>query len=185
MSFVYASAPEPGRAARLWGHWGSQILIAAILVTIALVLRPLPYDSPVATLVPVLLALVVIASWLSMRQHDRRLCEHCARSMPLNPAQDAVRFRRRLELAHLAGDRRVVVGYLVLLLASNLALEPAWVPSVVGRPVWAAVQSTMIYLMLSHDTHRRLQPWCPQCRGGGGDNEDADVPDPLPTSSRG
>ena len=185
MSSFSASAPDPGRVVRRWGHWGSQVLIAAIVVAIAIVVRPLPYGSPAATLAPVLLVLVVVTSWLSMRQHDRRLCEDCARSMPLNPAQDAVRFRRRLMLAHLAGNRRVVVGYLLVLVASNLALEPAWVSSAVGRPLWAAVQSTMIYLMLAHGTHRRLQPWCPQCGGGGGDGRDADAPDPMPTSSRG
>jgi hypothetical protein len=57
------------------------------------------------------------------------------------------------------------------------------VPSVVGRALWAAVQSTMVYLMLAYGTHRRLQPWCPQCGGRGDDRQDADAPDPLPTGS--
>ena len=183
MSSLYESVPGPGRVVRRWGHWASQVLIAAILVTIAIVLRPLPYDSPAVTLVPMLLVLTVVTSWLLMRQHDRRLCEDCLRGLPLNPAQDADRFRRRLMLAHLAGDRRVVVGYLLLLLASNLALDPGPVPSVVGRALWAAVQSTMVYLMLAYGTHRRLQPWCPQCGGGGDDRQDADAPAPLPTGS--
>jgi hypothetical protein len=183
LSSAYESVPEPGRAVRRWGHWGSQVLIAALFVTIAIVVRPLPYDSAAMTLVPVLLVLTVVASWLLMRQHDRRLCEDCLRGLPLNPAQDAARFRRRLMLAHLAGDRRVVVSYLLLLLASNLALVPGSVPPVVGRALWAAVQSTMIYLMLAYGTHRRLQPWCPQCRGGGDDRQDADAPDPLPAGS--
>ena len=183
MSSLYESVPRPGGVVRRWGHWGSQVLIAAILVTIAIVLRPLPSDSPAVTLVPILLVLTVVTSWRLMRQHDRRLCEDCLRGLPLNPAQDADRFRRRLMLAHLAGDRRVVVGYLLLLLASNLALDPGPVPSVVGRALWAAVQSTMVYLMLAYGTHRRLQPWCPQCGGGGGDRQDADAPDPLPTGS--
>jgi len=183
LSALYESVPRPGRFVRRWGHYGSQVLIAAILVTIAIVLRPLSYDSPATTLVPLLLILTVVASWLLMRQHDRRLCEDCLRGLPLNPDQEAARFRRRLRLAHLAGDRRVVVGYLLLLLASNLALDPGPVPSVVGRALWAAVQSTMVYLMLAYGTHRRLQPWCPQCGGGGGDRQDADVPDPLPAGS--
>lgn len=186
MSSLCQSVPEPSRFARRWGHWGSQALIAAILVTIAIVLRPLPYGSPAAALVPVLLVLMVLASWLLMRQHDRRLCEDCMRSLPLDPAQDAARFRRRLRLAHLVADRRLVVGYLLLLLASNLVLIENLVPSELGRPVWAAVQSTMIYLVLAYSTHRRLQPWCRQCGGGGDDSQDADAPVPLPTgSSRG
>ena len=185
MSTLYQSVPEPSRFARRWGHWGSQVLIAAILVSIAIVLRPLPYDSPEAALVPVLLVLVVLASWLLMRQHDRRLCEDCMRSLPLDPAQDAARFRRRLRLAHLVADRRLVVGYLLLLLASNLLLVESLVPAELGRLLWGAVQSTMIYLVLAYNTHRRLQPWCRQC-GGGGDDSQEDAPVPLPTgSSRG
>lgn len=183
MSSLYQSVPEPSRIARLWGHWGSQALIAAILLTIANALRPLPSDSPGATLVPVLLVLMVLSSWLLMRQHDRRLCEDCMRSLPLDPAQDAARFRRRMMLAHLAADRRVVAGYLLVLLASNLVLIESLVPSELGRPLWAAVQSTMVYLVLAYSTHRRLQPWCRMCGGGGDDRQDADAPDPLPTGS--
>ena len=183
MSSLYQGVPEPSRAAHRWGHWGSQVLIAAILVTIANVLRPLRYDSPAAALVPVLLVLMVLASWLLMRQHDRRLCEDCMRSLPLDPAQDAVRFRRRLMLAHLASDRRLALGYVLLLLASNLVLIESLVPSELGRPLWAAVQSTMVYLVLAYNTHRRLQPWCRQCGGGGDDSQDADAPVPLPTGS--
>lgn len=183
LSSLYQSVPEPSRAARLWGHWGSQVLIAAILATIANVLTPLPYDSPAAALVPVLLVLTVLAGWLLMRQHDRQLCEDCMRSLPLDPAQEAARFRRRLMLAHLAADRRLVVGYLLLLLASNLVLIETLVPSDLGRPLWAAVQSTMVYLVLAYSTHRRLQPWCRQCGGGGDDSQDADAPDPLPAGS--
>ena len=60
MSSLYESVPGPGRVVRRWGHWASQVLIAAILVTIAIVLRPLPYDSPAVTLVPMLLVLTVV-----------------------------------------------------------------------------------------------------------------------------
>jgi hypothetical protein len=183
LSSLYQGVPEPSRAARRWGHWGSQLLIAAILVTIANVLMPLPYDSAGAALVPVLLVLMVLASWLLMREHDRRLCEDCMRSLPLNPALDAARFRRRLMLAHLAADRRVVVGYLLVLLASNLVLDARLVPHELGRPLWAVVQSTMVYLVLAYSTHRRLQPWCRQCGGGGEDRQDMDAPDPLPRGS--
>lgn len=183
MSSLCQGFPEPSRFALRWGHWGSQVLIAAILVTIAIVLRPLPYGSPAAALVPVLLVLMVLASWLLMRQHDRRLCEDCMRSLPLDPAQDADRLRRRLRLAHLVADRRLVVGYLLLLLASNLVLLENLVPSEVGRPLWAAVQSTMIYLVLAYSTHRRLQPWCRHCGGGGDDSQEGDAPVPLPTGS--
>ena len=30
----------------------------------------------------------------------------------------------------------------------------------IGRPVWAGIQLSMIYLVVAQTTHRRFQPWC-------------------------
>jgi len=70
------------------------------------------------------------------------------------------------------------VPYLVVLIGSN------FLTSMPGRIVWALVQSTMIYLILAHASHRKLQPWCPWCSGGGGGTDQLD-PDPdLPRGDR-
>jgi hypothetical protein len=177
--------PYPGRAADRWGHFSARILIAAIVVSIVLGLRPLPYSNPGALFVPLLLFIVVIASAVLMRQHDRRLCEQCLAAMPLNAAEMATRYHRRFAVTHLAEQPRMVVGYLLMLLGANLALLGTGVlPHRVELTLWAACQSTMIYLIVAHSTHRRLQPWCPQCSGRDGGGEWLTSTDPMPTGSQ-
>ena len=184
MSSIDFGMPWPARGASQWGHRSTQILIGSIVATIALVLRPLPPDNPAAVLIPVALFALVIGSWILMRRHDRRLCEQCMSSMPLDASNLAARRGRRFALAHLGSNRRFVVGYLVILIGSNFVLlDTALLPASASRWLWAAIQSTMIYLILAYSTHRKLQPWCPQCRDGGG-GLDVDAPEPVPTGSR-
>ena len=122
----------------------------------------------------------IVATWLLMRRHDRRLCEHCVVSMPLNPAERAVRLTRRFWLAHFATEPRFLIPYFTILIGSN------FLPGTWGRIVWAVIQCSMIYLIMSYVSHRRLQPWCPWCNnGGGGSDHDDDVaPPPLPDNDR-
>jgi hypothetical protein len=91
----------------------------------------------------------------------------------------AARFRRRFAVAHAGSRPSWVILYLGVLIGSNFMDFPG------SRPLWAAIQATMIYLILSYSTHRRLQPWCPWCRdGGGGSGQDAPIPDPVHTGRR-
>jgi len=155
------------------GHWAPQLLIVAILGVIALGLRPAP--PTLATLaVSTGLFGFVIATWLMMRQHDRRLCESCAAAMPLNPAEAAGRHRGAFWLVHRSNKPQYVLPYLAVLIASN------FLTSASGRVVWALVQATMIYLILASTNHRKLQPWCPWCSGDGGGEDrpswDTDTP---------
>jgi hypothetical protein len=169
--------PYSNSLARGWGHRAPQLLNAAILGAIALGVRPLT-PTPLTILTAVVLLGFVIVTWLFMRQHDRRLCERCAASMPLNAAEHAARFNRRFRLAHAGGNPRVMIPYLVVLIGSN------FLTGTVGRIGWALVQSSMIYLIMAHSSHRKLQPWCPQCAGGGSGNRDnVDEPD-LPRGDR-
>lgn len=172
----FAAQPWGGRLAGRWGHYGPQMLSASIVGVIMIGLRPPP--GAFALTVPVALLVFVVASWLLMRQHDRRLCEQCVLSMPLNPSEQAVRYKRRFWLAHSGAQPRLVIPYLVVLIGSNFAT------GTIGRIGWALVQSTMIYLILSYSTHRRLQPWCPWCRGDGRGGEDEDVAPPPPPVDR-
>jgi hypothetical protein len=183
-SYAFDLSGPTGPGGRL-GHLGPQILIGSILASIALVLRPLPSDTAASTLLPVGLLVTVVASWLLMRSHDRRLCERCMVSMPLNAPEVAARQFRRFAVTHLGADARAVVGYLVVLLGSSVLLaEPGLLPGASGEYVWAAVQSTMVYLVLCYSAHRRLQPWCPWCSGdGGGEHRDTDTPRPAPSGS--
>ena len=184
MSYFDMDLPWPARAAGRWGHWGAQILVAAIVGAIVLALRPPPPGNPLALEAPLALFVVVLMSWYFMRRHDRRLCESCMSALPLDASATAARYRRRFAIAHLASNIRLTVVYLMVLLASSpLLLNTHLLPSGPSRLLWAAIQSTMIYLMLSYSTHRKLQPWCPECRGGDGGREDVTAPDPIPTGS--
>lgn len=182
MTYFDMGMPRPRRAFGKIGHYGVHILIAAIVASIVLVLRPLPADQPAAAIVPLTLLAVVIGSWPLMRSHDRHLCENCMAAMPLNAEETSARFRRRFQVAHIFADRRLAVAYLLGLIVSGLVLLGGAVPQPAGQWLWAAIQSSMIYLVLSYSTHRTLQPWCPQCKGGG-DGDRADAPDPLPSGS--
>jgi hypothetical protein len=154
------------------------VLCASIVAAVVVGLRPPP--GLFALTVPVALMVVVVASWLVMRRHDRRLCEQCVAAMPLNAAEKAVHYQRRFWMAHTGAERRFLVPYLAVLVGSN------FFPGTWGRIVWAIVQCSMVYLIMSHVTHRRFQPWCPWCSdGGGGSERDDDVtPPPLPDHDR-
>ena len=175
---------HPRRAAGVVGHFAPQLLIAMILLAVLIGVHPIgDPTSPAVLALPVLVMFMVLGTWALMRQHDRRLCEHCIASMPLNPSESAARYGRRFWTAHAGSNPRIMLPYLVILLGSNF-LVPLY-PTPLARGVWAAIQLSMIYLIKSYATHRRLQPWCPQCQGGDGRSEDDEViPDPDPSDHR-
>lgn len=183
-AFVASSAAASWHhGAGWWGHVSPHILVAAIVTSVVLVLRPLPPSSPAAALTPALLVGVVLVTWGQMRRHDRTLCERCMASMPLDASASAHRYRRRLATAHLATNRAALIAMVGMLLASDLAL--VLVPPEFTRfasLVWAMAQLSLVYLVFAHTTHRRLQPWCPRCRGGGGGDE-VSFSDPAPSGS--
>lgn len=171
-----AHLPWGERLSSALGHYASNMLIVAIVAVVALQLVPLP---PVMALtLAVTVFAFVLLSWLLMREHDRRLCEKCVLDMPLNPAEQALRLRRRFWMAHTGAEPRFFVPYLVVLISSNFAM------STIGRIGWALIQLSMVYLILAQVTHRRLQPWCPWCSDGGGGDEVDDRPPVLPNDDR-
>ena len=169
-SFSYAA----GGISERWGHYAPQLLIAGIAGFIVLGWRS---ATPTALSVfgSTALLVLVILTWLQMRQHERRLCEQCARSIPLNASEQAARYRRRFAVTHAGSDLRLVALYLAVLLGSTMLLS---VPH--GRWAWAAIQTSIIYLILACSTHSRLQPWCPWCSNGGGGSEVGDSTPDLP-----
>jgi hypothetical protein len=165
-----AGTPWRGRAADVLGHHASRLLIASIVAAVLLAATPLP--GVFGLTVPLALIGFVLLSWMLMRHHDRRLCEQCVMSMPLNPSEKALRYRRRFWMAHTGAEPRFLVPYLLVLISSNFATSP------IGRIGWAAIQMSMVYLVLAQSTHRKLQPWCPWCQQGGG-GEEVEKPDPV------
>lgn len=169
----FSNADGASDGLRRLGHHAPRILIGAIAVMVIMRLHPPPLQLQMVA--SVALVVVVLGSWLTLRRHDTGLCESCVSAMPLNPAERAERYAARFEVAHLGSDRRYVLGYLAVLLGAN------FLPGRVGLLIWALVQLSMVYLILAYSTHRTLQPWCPQCQGGGGqDRDQPDVPTPTP-----
>jgi hypothetical protein len=166
-----------GHSASRWGHFGSAGLTISVFATIILVLRPPAATGSSALIAPAIILAFALISWRAMRQHDRRLCEACARSMPLNMAEVAARYRLRFVVAHAVSVKWAAFSYLALLVGSDLVLLPG---AVNERLAWAAIQSTMVYLVLAYSSHRRFQPWCPQCRGGHGERDDSNDRGPVP-----
>ena len=152
------------------------MLIGAIVAVVLVPVLPLPGLFTVT--VPLALFGLVIVAFLLMREHDRRLCEMCMLSMPLNAAERASVYQLRFWLAHSALDPRIVVPYMVVLVGSNFVIP---IITLVG---WAAIQLTMIYLVLAYSTHRKLQPWCPWCSEGGGGSHVDELPPVLPNDDR-
>ena len=139
-------------------------------------LHPATTRTPAALLIPLALFAFAGFSWIVMRTHDRRLCEPCMRSMPLDAAKTAERYKRRFRTVHLADNRTLVLGYVALLVAGDVLWLRAGMS---GRIVWAVVESSMFYLVFCYSSHRRFQPWCPECRGGDTYVQPF-VPQPLP-----
>jgi hypothetical protein len=166
------------RVADVWGHFAPEVLCLSIVGAVMIGLRP--PDNALMVTAPLALMTVVVVSWLLMRRHDRRLCEQCMSSMPLNAAEKALKYQRRFWMAHTGSEKRFLIPYLTVLIGSN------FFPGTWGRIAWAAIQLTMIYLILSHVAHRRFQPWCPWCSSGGGgsEREDDTTPPPLPDKDR-
>jgi hypothetical protein len=160
-----------------WGHFAPELLIVTIIAIIALRFRPMGGSASV--IVSLALIMFVLASWIMLRKHDRGLCEHCMLSMPLNPSEQAVRYKRRFWMSHTGADKKFMIPYLVVLIGSN------FFPGTAGLYAWAVIQSSMVFLILSYSTHRRLQPWCPWCSEGGGgmERETPWVPEPDYTST--
>jgi hypothetical protein len=175
MSYASGFSRSDGVSGRL-GHYASGMLIASIVAVVAVGLHPLP--GPFLFTVPIALFGFVLLSWVLMRKHDRQLCEQCVHAMPLNPAAQATRLRRRFWMAHTGAEPRFLVPYLIVLVSSNFATTP------MGRVGWAVIQLSMVYLILAQSTHRRLQPWCPWCRADGGGEDVDETPPVVPHDDR-
>jgi hypothetical protein len=160
---------------RTVGHFAPWFL--AVLVGSLIAMTLVPYVAPILTWY-VLAGMLVVALVLgiSLIAHNRRLCERCIASMPLDAATVAVRYALRFRVAHLFENRLLALGYLALVAGSSfLYAHP------VGKYGWAVVEATLIYLLFVYVTHQRLQPWCPYCKTGGEELTAPTAPTPLST----
>ncbi len=120
---------------RIIGHYAPWFLATLVGALVVLTLIP-----AVSTLVPwqVLLALLVVAFLLglSILAHNRRLCERCIASLPLDAATVAGRYAVRFRVAHLFESRLFALCYLGALVGSSLLYSHP-----VGRYGWAVAEA--------------------------------------------
>jgi hypothetical protein len=158
---------------RIVGHYAPWLLVTIVGALIVLTLLP---AASAAVPWPVLMALLVVAvvlAW-SIFAHNRRLCERCIASLPLDASTVAGRYAVRFRVAHLFERKLFAVCYLAVVVGSAfLATHP------VGRYGWAAAEASLVYLLYVYVTHQRLQPWCPQCRTGGEEQAAPTTPTPV------
>ena len=164
-----------------WGHYGPTGLLVSVAAILAIGVNPPRLSGPSALVAPSAILILALASWGAMRQHDRHLCEVCATSMPLNMTELASRYRLRFSVVHAAVVKPLVISYLAVLIGSDVLLLHGTLGE---RLAWAGIQSTMVYLVLAYASHRRFQPWCPQCRGGHGERDRSDDRGPAPLGNR-
>ncbi len=116
----------------------------------------------------------MVATW----QHGLMMCPRCAAAVPLDGQATAARRARALRWTHAAFNRSrlVVIGGIGALLALNVAVTAlTHTRFEFFLYVICAWNVATTYLM---SVHQPLQPWCPGCHWGDGDDED--VPDPVP-----
>jgi hypothetical protein len=160
---------------RTVGHYAPRILATLLgLLILGSLLPVVPPDLAWQLMAVVLAAAVPLA--LAMVAHGRHLCERCIASLPLDASTVASRYALRFRVAHLFERRLFAGGYLAAIAGSSLLYAHP-----VGRYGWAAVQASLVYLLLVYVTHQRLQPWCPHCRNGGDERTAPTAPTPLST----
>lgn len=173
---------QPARPS-LWGHHGPSVLIGVFGTMATLAILPVPYPPGGKPLVSLTMIVLMLVSYFEMRKHDRGLCERCVADFPLNPAHDAEKYERRLSLVHTLAERRNATWFLIAIVVT--CLLPHLVPHPLQAPamaLWLASLFVLIYYVQSGQTHRKLQPWCPQCGNQGGSDK-VDTPEPMPLDS--
>jgi hypothetical protein len=158
-------------ALQFWRHYASSALMLELAAALALGSQPIRFTHLGATLA-LSLAVLVLTTFVVMRQHDRGLCEQCVSEIPLDLEKAAAKAKWRFWMAHEGCKPIFAVPYFAMLIGTN------FLPGESGRLIWAMAQSTMVYLLMAANTHRKLQPWCPWCKGDGGGEDRVDV-DPL------
>jgi hypothetical protein len=118
----------------------------------------------------VLLAVAIFA-------HNRRLCELCIASMPLDASTVASRYALRFRVAHLFEQKPFAFGYLGVIVGSSFLYDHP-----TGKFGWAAAEASLVYLLFVYVTHQRLQPWCPHCKNGGEELTAPTTPTPVSSS---
>lgn len=161
----------------MWlGHNTYLLYLGAASVFVTDDLMGQPQYSLMSWVTSVTAFVIIAAVFAQVAVHDRRLCERCAASTPLDPQRSVTRWKLLLRLSHV---KRLTFA-LMAVLTVKLILEQAFRPAGWLFAFDEATTAVLGVFVLSWWAHSRLQPWCPWCHwGGGGDHEEAPEPDPA------
>jgi hypothetical protein len=161
-------------------HYGIYIYFLSILGGLTLDIARVKRESILGELwlIPILIGCAAVIG------HYQILCERCMANMPLDGPQRAERRKIFLRLSH---SMKLLVAIAIIFLIVNV-FDWAIRPLISDKPTRRLVEDLAVYLptmllMVSIQVHGRLQPWCPWCRGDGGDGEVERAPEPDPGRS--
>lgn len=157
----------------MWtGHHGVWLLALLAPVVCTVGIYCMHYPSIVLKAAYGLLTYMLISVVVSMfGQHYGDLCLHCR--PPSHGSQTAEARMRWLKLYHQAG-----VG---ILCGAFTAWAASWMTAGTEAAkilICAAALSVVFWAVLER-IHSPVKPWCPWCKDDGGEDADADVPDPT------
>lgn len=158
-------------------HYGRLVVIWAMLAGIPLVWLDL--EGWVGKTLSTVQLFVMMGGILMLFQHGRGpLCEKCIDQMPLNGQEKAAQRRGVLKAMHTLWDGHNLLWFMLVIIA--LSFASVFIPSEVLRHTADTIMSLpLVLLFMGYHVHERLQPWCPFCRWGRGD-EDEESPAPTP-----
>lgn len=147
---------------------------------IGLFFASLPIPSDLAWLGVAVVASALLAGFLfgidAAAIHTGLFCDYCMARITADGAGEAARRARTLRFVHHEWRRTESAAYVVMVAAPYVGwLVGVDVLRFLGMPLlpWMAWSAWTVVV------HRRLQPWCPQCRRRRGDDRD-ETPSPQP-----
>lgn len=111
--------------------------------------------------------------------HGRVLCRRCLDEAPwLDPQGEVNKHARQLRLWHSPRRPHLLWGILAAFIVTTLFASaaaghhhllpmPQWVGATISSALYLGVLGTMMVVFTALDQHKRLRPWCPDCRNGG------------------
>jgi hypothetical protein len=171
-------APFPDTPCGRWllriGHYAPAAAMVFIVCSCVTDLLPTRISNDISR---AYIPFVIVIVYLLVR-HNRSLCVRCVAGMPLDGDTRAARplNRTALHLTHLVGrdKNKARLGLFALVAASTAVyfLGLHWLNTVLLETGLLA----LLVLWRSLTVHQRLQPWCPWCRGPGGDSNAINEP---------
>lgn len=158
-----------------WRH-GRHLSNAAVCAFLAVSIA-VPWLPNLPRIANALITVGVLGVLFASFQHTRELCERCIGRVPLDPTAAVNRSRPALKAVH--RNKVLIIPIVVFVLAGMVLPEHSW---------WAHLFNSLamgscLTANVCTGRHRLLEPWCPFCHRGDGD-DNAELPAPTGGTSK-